>query len=248
MRVLFIGTNYPHFVEEARLYDVSRNVPISALANLNWGDEIVCATYESANQYEPVYQKNPDGTKTELIGKQRKKNLGQANLLCSFTLRDIYVRSSGIAAELQRRLYLDGVVASWDHCTATLSDCTPVARGCGNYNIGERALVVAPVSRVYEELREITEELKNRVDKNGRPIGMKLNVMIGGKLKRVFEPGIFINPIKFSRGLLNVPDDVDFGQSYEEIHYTTDKPLEQDAWVIAVKKYGKIDYGRATAN
>jgi hypothetical protein len=36
MKLLYIGKDYPNFVEEARTYDVSRNVPISALANLEW--------------------------------------------------------------------------------------------------------------------------------------------------------------------------------------------------------------------
>jgi hypothetical protein len=238
MNLIFIGKNYPNFVEEARKFDVSRNIPWTQLAGLNFGDEIFCATYESAGEYEPMYEKNSDGTRTELLGKQRLKNLGQANLLCSFTLRDIYVRTPGISQELNQALWHDGLVTSVEACS---SDCTPISRACGSYTMGIRAIIQAPVSRIYEELKRIAKEHK-------LVGGRKVHVMIGGKLKKVFEPGIFIRPIKFTRGLLTVPDDIDFGQDYEELHYQGDVTHSEDAYIVEVRKYGKIDVGKARSN
>jgi hypothetical protein len=243
LRLLFIGKHYPNFVEEARKYGISRNVPLKALANLTWGDEILCAQYQSAGIKEPKYESNLDGTRTQ-IG-ERTKNLGQANLLCSFTLRDIYVREPSIAAHLQNELYLDGLVAAWDHC---MSDCTPIARGCGSYTIGERAIMRAPMSRIYEELRKITEKLKGVTDKNGHLLNRKLHIMIGGPLCKVFEPGIFINPIKFSRNLIDIPAGTDYGQDYEELHYRSPEEAMDESlnnYIVAIKKYGKTAYNQS---
>jgi hypothetical protein len=52
MHLLFVGKNYPNFVAEARTYDVSRNIPWTQLAGLNFGDEIFCATFGNEGAHD----------------------------------------------------------------------------------------------------------------------------------------------------------------------------------------------------
>jgi hypothetical protein len=143
MKLLYIGKNYPSFVAEAKRLGVSRNIPLSTLKSLRWGEEVLCATFES-------YGKRNDEDKL--------KNIGDAHLMCSFVFHSILIKSQKVSVALNMRLWERGFIRIVEE-----GGSVEVDRACGSYSVGVGVITTATVEDVYLILRELQDELNIKV-------------------------------------------------------------------------------------
>ena len=201
---------------------VSRNIPLSQLANMVWGDTVLVGTFHSYDQVEFPTLTKKDGSLRFPNG--RKRNLGEARIECAFAVRDIMVKdpkvSQALADKIIQECPIEEVIPDQHRI---------VQRACGGYVIGTQYVldgvdITTKIAHLYGLLLEVKKELNLEVVK----------VMIGGPVTHEFPAGTGLYDAKFTRGVVEIETSgFDFSKEYESEHDGRNK-------VVRIHKYEQV--------
>ena len=223
--LLYRGKDYPHFLNEAKVLGISRNIPLKQLANLKWGDEVLMGTFHTYGKHEDSEEVKKNGALRWPHGKP--VNLGEARIECSFSIRELMVKQPKVSKALA-----DKIIAECDLDEVIPNEGRIVWRACGSYVVGTQYVmghdITTTIKHLYELLLEVQEEMKLKVVK----------VMIGGPVAHIFPAGSGFYDAKFTRGLTEiVTTGFDFGKEFESEHDNRNK-------VIRIHKYEPVKNGK----
>lgn len=172
----FIGTRYSpqSFLAEAKLFNVSRNLPSSQLKGINFGDIVNLLQWDGENE--------------------------EALLFAQFTVNRILIRDAEISSKVSQRLIEEGRARPSNESSSG-GGGESVIRECGEYNITGRTIVddeFVTISEMVTMAECLARELGRKVSfmvggyiSNEFPKPVKLGVA-GPKFSRGF--------IKFETG------------------------------------------------
>ena len=88
--LLYRGLNYPNFLQEAKVLGVSRKIPFNQLANLEWNQEVLVATFHTYGKHDESSEVKKDGSLRWPNGKPLK--IGEARIECSFSIKELLIQ------------------------------------------------------------------------------------------------------------------------------------------------------------
>lgn len=136
----FVGTRYTprSFIEEAKLYDVSRNIPASQLKGMNYGDIVNLLQW----------------------------NGEEASLFAQFTVSRVLIRDPEVSAKVSERLIEEGRARHDDSNSGGGGGGSSVVRECGSYDVSGRVIVddeAVTVGELVSMAEEFAGELGRKV-------------------------------------------------------------------------------------
>lgn len=134
----FVGTRYTpkSFIEEAKLYGVSRNIPASQLKGMNYGDIVNLLQWGGE----------------------------QASLFAQFTVSRVLIRDPEVSARISERLIEEGRARHDD--SGGGGGGSSVVRECGSYDVSGRVIVddeSVTIAELVSMAEELAEELGRKV-------------------------------------------------------------------------------------
>lgn len=172
--LLWVGGRYrpATFLAEARASGINRRVSLNMAGALSYGDRVWCGFWESRNSVPPPGVERVAG-----------------RIVASFRTNTITLPAE-IAQQVGEELDRQSKVKAVDAGGPVM-----VYRECGSYQLGVSITVDADLGEIVEIAKEVAKTL-------GDGAGDKLQIFIGGRLEKVYEPPLVVlQGVPFTRGL-----------------------------------------------